>query len=84
MRLNELLTSIKESPIILKINDLEIDAVTFRGTKSNILSSEEYTKGRKTYGNAIVTNVGIAEEASEPHILIEAETTMGRWSKKEG
>lgn len=84
MRLNELLTSIKESPIILKINDLEIDAVTFRGTKSNILSSEEYTKGRKTYGNAIVTNVGIAEEESEPHILIEAETTMGRWSKKEG
>lgn len=82
MRLNELLTSIKESPIILKINDLEIDAVTFRGTKSNILSSEEYTKGRKTYGNAIVTNVGIADEASEPHILIEAETTMGRWSKK--
>lgn len=83
MRLNELLTSIKESPIILKINDLEIDAVTFRGTKSNILSSEEYTKGRKTYGNAIVTNVGIADEASEPHILIEAETTMWRWSKKE-
>ena len=82
MRLNELLTSIKESPIILKINNLEIDAVTFRGTKSNILSSEEYTKGRKTYGNAIVINIGIAEEASEPHILIEAETTMGRWSKK--
>ena len=82
MRLNELLTSIKESPIILKINNLEIDAVSFRGTKSNILSSEEYTKGRKTYGNAIVINIGIAEEASEPHILIEAETTMGRWSKK--
>lgn len=83
MRLNELLTNIKgKIPIILKINDLEIDAVTFRGTKLNILSSEEYTKGRKTYGNAIVTNVGIAEEASEPHILIEAETTMVRWTKK--
>lgn len=82
MKLNELLTNIKGSPIILKINDLEIDAVTFRGTKSNILSLEEYAKGRKTYGNAIVTNVGIAEEASEPHILIEAETTMGRWTKK--
>lgn len=84
MRLNELLTNIKvKIPIILKINDLEIDAVTFRGTKLNILSSEEYTKGKKTYGNAIVTNVGIAEEASEPHILIEAETTMGRWTEKE-
>jgi hypothetical protein len=84
MRLNELLTNIKvKIPIILKINDLEIDAVTFRGTKLNILSSEEYTKGRKTYGNAIVTNIGIAEEASEPHILIEAETTMGRWTEKE-
>jgi hypothetical protein len=83
MKLNELLTNIKESPIIIKINDLEIDAVTFRGTKLNILSSEEYTKGKKTYGNAIVTNVGIAEEASEPHILIEAETIMGRWTKKE-
>lgn len=84
MRLNELLTNIKvKIPIILKINDLEIDAVTFRGTKLNILSSEEYTKGKKTYGNAIVTNIGIAEEASEPHILIEAETTMGRWTEKE-
>jgi hypothetical protein len=84
MRLNELLTNIKvKIPIILKINDLEIDSVTFRGTKLNILSSEEYTKGKKTYGNAIVTNVGIAEEASEPHILIEAETTMGRWTEKE-
>lgn len=84
MRLNELLTNIKvKIPIILKINDLEIDAVTFRGTKLNILSSEEYTKGKKTYGNAIVTNVGIAEEASELHILIEAETTMGRWTEKE-
>lgn len=84
MRVNELLTNIKgKIPIILKINDLEIDAVTFRGTKLNILSSEEYTKGKKTYGNAIVTNVGIAEEASEPHILIEAETTMGRWTEKE-
>lgn len=84
MRLNELLTNIKAKiPIILKINDFEIDAVTFRGTKLNILSSEEYTKGKKTYGNAIVTNVGIAEEASEPHILIEAETTMGRWTEKE-
>lgn len=84
MRLNELLTNIKvKIPIILKINDLEIDAVTFRGTKLNILSSEEYTKGKKTYGNAIVTNVGIAEEASEPHILIEAETTMGLWTEKE-
>ena len=61
MRLNELLTNIKvKIPIILKINDLEIDSVTFRGTKLNILSSEEYTKGKKTYGNAIVTNVGIA------------------------
>lgn len=79
MKLNELLTNIKgKIPIILKINDLEIDAVTFRGTKLNICSSEEYTKGRKTYGNAIVTNVGIAEETSEPHILIEAVTTMGR------
>lgn len=84
MRLNELLTNIKvKIPIILKINDLEIDAMTFRGTKLNILSSEEYTKGKKTYGNAIVTNIGIAEEASEPHILIEAETTMGRWTEKE-
>lgn len=84
MRVNELLTNIKgKIPIILKINDLEIDAVTFRGTKLNILSSEEYTKGKKTYGNAIVTNVSIAEEASEPHILIEAETTMGRWTEKE-
>lgn len=84
MRLNELLTNIKvKIPIILKINDLEIDSVTFQGTKLNILSSEEYTKGKKTYGNAIVTNVGIAEEASEPHILIEAETTMGRWTEKE-
>lgn len=84
MRLNELLTNIKvKIPIILKINDLEIDAVTFRGTKLNILSSEEYTKGKKTYGNAIVTNIGIAEEASEPHILIEAETTMGRLTEKE-
>jgi hypothetical protein len=82
MRLNELLTNIEvKSPIILKINDL--DPVTFRGTKLNICSSEEYTKGKKTYGNAIVTNVGIAEEASEPHILIEAETTMGRWTEKE-
>lgn len=76
MRVNELLTNIEvKSLIILKINNLEIDAVTFRGTKLNICSSKEYTKGRKTYGNAIVTNVGIAEEASEPHILIEAETT---------
>ena len=84
MRVNEILTNIEvKIPIILKINDLEIDAVTFRGTKLNICSSEEYTKGRKTYGNAIVTNVGIAEEASEPHILIEAETTTGRWTKKE-
>lgn len=84
MRLNELLTNIKvKIPIILKINDFEIDAVTFRGTKLNILSSEEYTKGKKIYGNAIVTNIGIAEEASEPHILIEAETTMGRWTEKE-
>lgn len=79
MRLNELLANIEvKSPIILKINDLEIDAVTFRGITLNICSSEEYTKGRKTYGNAIVTNVGIAEEVSEPHILIEAVTTMGR------
>lgn len=84
MRLNELLTNIKgKIPIILKIDDLEIDAVTFRGTKLNICSSEEYTKGKKTYGNAIVTNVGITEEASEHHILIEAETTMGRWTEKE-
>ena len=79
MRLNELLANIEvKSPIILKIDELEIGAVTFRGTKLNICSSEEYTKGRKTYGKAIVTNVGIAEEVSEPHILIEAVTTMGR------
>lgn len=84
MKLNELLTNIKgKIPIILKINDLEIDAVTLRGTKSFVCLSEEYTKGRKTYGNAIVTNVGIVEEASEPHILIEAETTTWRWTKKE-
>ena len=84
MRLNELLTNIKgKIPIILKIDDLEIDAVTFRSTKSFVCLSEEYTKGKKTYGNAIVSNVGIVEEASEPHILIEAETTMGRWTKKE-
>lgn len=83
MKLNELLTNIKgKIPIILKINDLEIDAVTLRGTKSFVCLSEEYTKGRKTYGNAIVTNVGIAEEASEPYILIEAETTTWRWTKK--
>lgn len=83
MKLNELLTNIKgKIPIILKINDLEIDAVTFRGTKSSVCLSEEYTKGRKTYGNAIVTNVGIVEEASEPHILIEAETTTWRWTKR--
>lgn len=79
MRVNELLTNIEvKSPIMLKINDLEIDAVTFRGTKLNIYSSEEYTKGKKTYGNAIVTNVGIVEETSEPYILIEAVTTIGR------
>lgn len=84
MRVNELLTNIKNDvPIILKIDDLEIDAVIFQGTKSYICLSEEYTKGKKTYGNAIITNVGIAEEASESHILIEAETTMGRWTKKE-
>lgn len=76
MRVNELLTNIEvKSHIILKIDDL--DTVTFQGTKLNICSSEEYTKGRKTYGNAIVTNVGIAEEVPEPHILIEAVTTMG-------
>ena len=85
MRLNELLTNIKgKIPIILKINDLEIDVVTLRGTKSFVCLSDEYTKGRKTYGNAIVINVGIAEEASEPHILIEAVTTMRRWTKKSG
>lgn len=79
MRVNELLTNIEvKSPIILKIDNLEIGGATFRGTKLNICSSEKYTKGRKTYGNAIVTNVGIAEEVSEPHILIEAVTTMGR------
>ena len=84
VRVNELLTNIKgKIPIILKIDDLEIDAVIFQGTKSFVCLSEEYTKGKKTYGNAIVTNIGIAEEASEPHILIEAETTMGRWTKKE-
>lgn len=84
VRVNELLTNIKgKIPIILKIDDLEIDAVTFRGTKSFVCLSEEYTKGKKTYGNAIVSNVGIVEEASEPHIIIEAETTMGRWTKKE-
>lgn len=82
--MNELLTNTKNDvPIILKIDDLEIDAVTFRGTKFFVCSSEEYTKGKKTYGNAIVTNIGIVEGASEPHILIEAETTMGRWTKKE-
>lgn len=80
VRVNELLTNIKgKIPIILKIDDLEIDAVTFRGTKSFVCLSEEYTKGKKTYGNAIVTNVGI-EDAS---ILIEAETAMGGWKKKE-
>lgn len=80
MKLNELLTNIKgKIPIILKINDLEIDAVTLRGTKSFICLTEEYTKGKKVYGNAIVSNVGI-EDAS---ILIEAETTMGRWTEKE-
>lgn len=83
MKLNELLTNIKgKIPIILKINDSEIDAVTFQGTKSFVCLSEEYTKGKKTYGNAIVTNVGIVEEASEPHILIEAETTTWRWTKR--
>lgn len=80
VRVNELLTNIKgKIPIILKIDDLEIDAVTFRGTKSFVCLSEEYTKGKKTYGNAIVTNVGI-EDAS---VLIEAETAMGGWKKKE-
>lgn len=79
MRVNELLTNIEvKSPIILKIDELEIGAATFRGTKLNICSSEEYTKGKKIYGNAIVTNVGIVEEVSEPHIIIEAVTTMGR------
>ena len=80
MRVNELLTNIKNDvPITLKIDDFENDAVAFKGTKSFICLTEEYTKGKKTYGNAIVTNVGI-EDAS---ILIEAETTMGRWIKKE-
>ena len=80
VRVNELLTNIKgKIPIILKIDDLEIDAVTFRGTKSFVCLSEEYTKGKKTYGNAIVSNVSI-EDAS---ILIEAETAMGGWKKKE-
>ena len=60
-------------------DDFEIDAVAFKGTKSFICLTEEYTKGKKTYGNAIVTNVGI-EDAS---ILIEAETAMGGWKKKE-
>lgn len=48
MRLNELLTNIKnDAPIILKIDDLEIDAVIFQGTKSFVCLSEEYTKGKK-------------------------------------
>lgn len=54
-------------------------AVTFQGIKCLVCSSEDYTKGKKVYGNAIVTNVGI-EDAS---ILIEAETAMGGWKKKE-
>lgn len=77
MRVNELLTNIKNNvPITLRIDD---HAVTFQGIKCLVCLSEEYTKGKKTYGNAIVTNVGI-EDAS---ILIEAETTMGGWKKKE-
>ena len=85
MRVNELLTNIKNDvPITLKIDDLEIDAVIFQGTKSFVCLSEEYTKGKKTYGNAIVTNVGIDfNKVTGEHILIEAETTMGRWTKKE-
>ena len=81
MRVNELLTNIKNDvPITLKIDAFEIDAVAFKGTKSFICLTEEYTKGKKVYGNAIVSNVGIEGDAS---ILIEAETTMERWTKKE-
>ena len=80
MRVNELLTNIKNDvPITLKIDAFEIDAVVFQGIKCLVCSSEDYTKGKKIYGNAIVTNVGI-EDAS---ILIEAETAMGGWTKKE-
>lgn len=77
MKLNELLTNIKgKIPITLKIDD---HAVVFQGIKCLVSSSEDYTKGKKVYGNAIVTNVGI-EDAS---ILIEAETAMGGWTKRE-
>lgn len=79
MRVNELLTNIKNQvPITLRIDD---HAVTFQGIKCLVCSSEDYTKGKKVYGNAIVTvtNVSI-EDAS---ILIEAETAMGGWKKKE-
>lgn len=77
VRVNELLTNIKNQvPITLRIDD---HAVTFQGIKCLVCSSEDYTKGKKVYGNAIVTNVSI-EDAS---ILIEAETAMGGWKKKE-
>lgn len=80
MRLNELLTNIKNDvPIVLRI-----DGWNFMGTKSFVCLSEEYTKGKKSYGNAIVTNVGIEfNKVTGEHILIEAETAIGRWRKKE-
>lgn len=82
MRLNELLTNIKSrTNVILKINDLDI--VTFRGTKFNVLSSEEYIKGRKKYEATTVTNIDIVKEESETYILIESATGIGKWSRTE-
>lgn len=56
----------------------------FMGRRISLDSYEYYQKNRKRYGNAIVTNISLNYKISEPHILIEAETTMGRWTKKEG
>lgn len=82
MRVNELLTKIKgRTNIILKIDDL--DTITFRGTKFNVVSSEEYIKGRKKYEDTTVTNIDIVKEESETYILIESATGIGKYSKTE-
>lgn len=82
MRLNQLLTKIKSTTnIILKIND--IDIITFRGTRFNVLCSEEYIKSRKKYEDTTVTNIDIVKEESETYILIESATGIGKYSKTE-
>lgn len=80
VRVNELLANInRETLIKIKVDDDHC----FIGRRISLDSYEYYQKNRKRYGNAIVTNISLNYKISEPHILIEAETTMGRWTKKE-